>query len=153
MADMNDEDTTIADSIFIPYSTLISAVLTGLESEKDPRNLVISFELTRLILHMFGNDERFNKTISPFLEEIFENISCYYPIEFEPPKNDKFKITPKDLKDGLNKCFTASSLLASMTFPFILDKLTSANTHAKKESLTTLKLMMEELPLQKVREF
>lgn len=141
------------DKVLISYTTIISAVLSGIETEKDPRNLVVTFELMRLVLHMFGNSEKSLKTIEPFLEEIFENISCYYPIEFEPPKDDKFRITPKDLKDGLNKCIVASPLLADMSFPFILDKLASANTLAKSESVNTLKVMMLEYPIQKVREF
>ena len=146
-------ETSSDESKTIPYSTLVSAILTAIESEKDPRNLIESFKLTYLILSKFGNDPVSSKTIEPFLDEIFENISCYYPIEFEPPKNDKFKITPKDLKDGLNKCFIASPLISHMIIPFVLDKLTSANLLAKAESLNTLKLMIEELPIQKIREF
>lgn len=137
----------------IPYSTIVSAVLTAIESEKDPRNLLISFELTRLVLSLLGNDEESMKTLEPFIEEIFENISCYYPIEFEPPKNDKFKITSKELKDKLNNCFVSSPLLSSLAFPFVLEKLTSVTAFTKKESLRTLQLMIREYPIQKVREF
>jgi DNA repair/transcription protein MET18/MMS19 len=142
-----------AKPIKIPYTNVISAVLTAIESEKDPRNLLLSFELTRVVLKMVGNDENSFKTIEPFIEEIFENISCYYPIEFDPPKNDKFQITSKELKDRLNNCFVASPYLSSHAFPFILEKLTSAIAFTKKESLRTLQRMINELPIQNVREF
>ena len=152
--DISKEDgTNDCSNLLIPYSTIISAVLTAIESEKDPRNLIVSFELTRLILSILGNDEKYLSTIEPFLEEIFENISLYYPIEFEPPQNDKFKITSKELKDKLNRCFTSSPLLASYSFPFMLEKLSSASSVAKKESLKTLKLMVNELPIKIVRNY
>lgn len=152
--DISKEDGTNEDSsLLIPYSSIISAVLTAIESEKDPRNLVVSFELTRLILSILGNDEQSIPTIEPFLEEIFENISWYYPIEFEPPQNDKFKITSKELKDKLNRCFTASPLLASHSFPFMLEKLSSSSMVAKKESLKTLKLMISDLTIKVVRNY
>ena len=150
---VTDDSSKAANSVKIPYSNIISAISTAIESEKDPRNLVVSFSLTSQILAKFGNSDEGEETLKPFLEDIFENISCYYPIEFNPPKNDKFKITPKDLKDGLNKCFTATPLLANHTFPFIFDKLTAVGTLSKTESLVTLRLMIEELPIQKVREF
>lgn len=147
------DGTENSNAVTIPYSTIVSAVLTAIESEKDPRNLLVSFELTRLILNILGNDDTSVKIIEPFLEEIFENISCYYPIEFEPPKNDKFKITSKELKDRLNNCFVASPIIAPLAFPFILEKLTSVSAFPKKESLRTLQRMINELPIQKVREF
>lgn len=140
-------------SVMIPYTNVISAVLTAIESEKDPRNLLLAFELTRVVLKIVGRDEDSFRTIEPFIEEIFENISCYYPIEFEPPKNDKFQITSKELKDRLNNCFVVSPYLSSHAFPFILEKLTSFTAFTKIESLRTLQRMISELPIQKVREF
>ena len=70
-----------------------------------------------------------------------------------PPQNDKFKITSKELKDKLNRCFTASPLLASHSFPFMLEKLSSSSMVAKKESLKTLKLMISDLTIKVVRNY
>lgn len=133
-----DSDAGDDKNVMIPYSTIVSTVLTAIESEKDPRNLLLSFELSRLVLSILGNDDASIKILEPFIEDLFENISCYYPIEFEPPKNDKFRITSKELKDRLNNCFVASPLVAPLAFPFILEKLTSVTAFTKKESLRTL---------------
>ena len=65
------------------------------------------------------------KLIRPFIDEIFDKISCYFPINFVPPKNDKFNITPEILKEKLNRNFLASPLLIDSSFPFILDKVTA----------------------------
>jgi len=59
----------------IPYTNIISGVLTAIESEKDPRNLLLSFELTRIVLRLLGNDKEAYQTLKPFSEDIFENIS------------------------------------------------------------------------------
>jgi len=77
----------------------------------------------------------------PFLEDIFDRISCYFPINFEPPADDKFKISPKELKEKLARCFTSSSLLAGLAFPFILDKLGATQIETKLECFSLLQRM------------
>lgn len=100
--DTKENGTNQGDRGLISYTTVVSAVLTAIEGEKDPRNLILSFDLSRLVLLHLGNSDEGVAVLNPFLEEIFDIISCYYPIEFEPPKDDKFKITSKELKDRLN---------------------------------------------------
>lgn len=102
-------------------------MLSGVEEEKDPRNLVLTYDLIYFILRSYANTENSESSnlIEPFIEDLFDKVSCYFPINFEPPKEDKFKITPDELKEKLSKCFTASSHLAKHSFPFILDKLTA----------------------------
>ena len=66
----------------------ISAVLSGIQEEKDPRNLIITYDLIYFIMRTFGQQK--TNLIEPFIEDVFDKISCYFPINFEPPKNDKF---------------------------------------------------------------
>ena len=78
LQDQNGEEMEVEidnKPIKIPYTNIISAVMTAVESEKDPRNLLVSFELSRLVLKILSVDENSFKTIEPFVEEIFENIS------------------------------------------------------------------------------
>lgn len=43
------------------------------------------------------------------LEESFlDEIACYFPINFKPPKNDAHKITPEMLQSLLAKSMLAS---------------------------------------------
>jgi hypothetical protein len=44
--------------------------------EKDPRNLVILFNSIPIILSNFP--------LGPFVEDFFEVLSCYFPIDFSP---------------------------------------------------------------------
>lgn len=102
--------------------------MSGIDEEKDPRNLLITYDILYFILRQYAStleDSASIEIIKPFIDEIFDKISCYFPINFVPPKNDKYQITPELLKEKLARCFLASPLLASSAFPFILDKMTA----------------------------
>lgn len=74
-------------------SSYISAVLSGIDEEKDPRNLLITYDLLYFMLRQYASnieDVASIGVIKPFIDEIFDKISCYFPINFVPPKNDKY---------------------------------------------------------------
>jgi DNA repair/transcription protein MET18/MMS19 len=109
-------------------SVFISAVLEGIDEEKDPRNLIITYDIIYFMLRQYASkidDKPSEGLIKPFIDEIFDKISCYFPINFTPPKNDKYQINPEVLKEKLARCFLSSSMLAPSAFPFILDKMTA----------------------------
>ncbi|TNV84344.1 hypothetical protein FGO68_gene12695 [Halteria grandinella] len=116
----------------------VASVLSGIDEEKDPRNLLLTYDLIYFIMKEHGGKKSF---ILPFIDEIFDKISCYFPINFQPPKNDKYQITPDILKEKLARCFLSSPLLAPSAFPFILDKLTAQQTETKLECLGLLRDM------------
>lgn len=116
----------------------VGSVLSGIDEEKDPRNLLLTYDLIYFILKEHGQKR---DLIFPFIDEIFDKISCYFPINFQPPKNDKYQITPDILKEKLARCFLASPLLAPSAFPFILDKLTATQVETKLECLALLREM------------
>lgn len=105
-------------------SIYVSAVLSGIDEEKDPRNLLITYDLLYFTLREFDTLAH-RDMLKPFIDELFDKISCYFPINFVPPKNDRHQITPEILKEKLARCFLASPLLAPAAFPFILDKMTA----------------------------
>lgn len=47
-----------------------------MDAEKDPRNLVIAFTCARIVIQNFP--------LGVFVEEMFEVVSCYFPIDFSP---------------------------------------------------------------------
>ena len=75
-------------------------MLAAVESEKDPRNLVLCFDLTHFMLVNFMGPQcafyqEMAKEVREQLEEsFFDEIACYFPINFKPPKNDTHKISP-----------------------------------------------------------
>ena len=74
-------------------SSYISAMLSGIDEEKDPRNLLITYDLLYFLLRQYASnieDVTSTDIIKPFMDEIFDKISCYFPINFVPPKKNKY---------------------------------------------------------------
>ncbi|XP_059676893.1 MMS19 nucleotide excision repair protein homolog isoform X3 [Gavia stellata] len=61
-----------------------------MDGEKDPRNLLVAFQIVRDLIAK-------NYALGPFVEELFEVTSCYFPIDFTPPPNDPHGIQREDL--------------------------------------------------------
>ena len=65
---------------------------------------MIVFDILEYIL----KNSKFNSQIELYIEDLFDKLSAYFPISFEPPKNNKHKITAPMLKERLNACLTGS---------------------------------------------
>ncbi|XP_078589095.1 MMS19 nucleotide excision repair protein homolog [Branchiostoma floridae x Branchiostoma japonicum] len=104
--------------------------IQAMDGEKDPRNLIIAFSIARIAAQAFP--------IGTFTEELFEVISCYFPIDFTPPADDPHGVTREDLVLGLRQVLAATSKFAQFCVPMLLEKLSSDVTSAKLDSLHTL---------------
>ncbi|KAF5889112.1 MMS19 nucleotide excision repair protein, partial [Clarias magur] len=103
----------------------------AVDGERDPRNLLLAFQIARNIIHR-GYD--FNQ----FTEELFEVTSCYFPIDFTPPPNDPHGITQEDLILALRAVLTGTPRFAEFLVPLLIEKLDSDVQNAKVDSLLTL---------------
>ncbi|KAG7194314.1 uncharacterized protein KQ657_004526 [Scheffersomyces spartinae] len=104
-------------------------VATG---EKDPRNLLISFQLNSMI------NKSFSQLDPTLVEQLFDVCFCYFPITFTPPPNDPYGITSEQLKTGLRNAIASQSLYAKDLFPSLFEKLTSTNPTIRNDVLITL---------------
>lgn len=50
--------------------------LQSMDGEKDPRNLLLLFRIIPTVIANFKLD--------PFIEDFYEILSCYFPIDFNP---------------------------------------------------------------------
>ena len=66
-----------------------------------------------------------NFSLDPFEEDVFEAMSCYFPIDFSPPRGGSLEITKEDLVLGLRNCLSASELFAPLAMPLFIEKLDS----------------------------
>ena len=66
-----------------------------------------------------------NFSLDPFEEDVFEAMSCYFPIDFSPPRGGSLEITKEDLVLGLRNCLAASELFAPLAMPLFIEKLDS----------------------------
>jgi DNA repair/transcription protein MET18/MMS19 len=110
-------------------SDFIYAFIQSMDGEKDPRNLILCFECICLICQHFN--------LGPFVEETFEVFACYFPIDFTPPKNDKFVITQQMLINSLRKCFASTKQFAKFSIPLFMEKLNSSVTNSQLDAMLT----------------
>ncbi|OWF55073.1 MMS19 nucleotide excision repair protein homolog [Mizuhopecten yessoensis] len=111
-------------------SDFVLGYIQAMDAEKDPRNLVIAFHCATTIIRNFQ--------LGVFVEEMFEVVSCYFPVDFTPPPGDPNGVTKEDLILGLRGCLAASGQFGQYCCPLLLEKLSSDVTSAKVDSLRTL---------------
>lgn len=120
------------------YSELFVQSFINISSgEKDPRNLLLSFKLNQKINQTF----QFNFELDVhknFINDLFDNCFCYFPISFKPPKNDPYKISSDELKLQLRNTLTSQPLFAKDLFNNLFEKLTSTNPVVRNDVLLTL---------------
>ncbi|ODV84199.1 hypothetical protein CANARDRAFT_29352 [[Candida] arabinofermentans NRRL YB-2248] len=109
---------------------IIKSYLHLSKNEKDPKNLLISFELNTIVSSKFD--------IREYNEELFDSVFCYFPISFRAPENDPYKITGDQLKQGLRDCLSANDLYAKDSFPNLIEKLSSPSPNVKLDVLKTI---------------
>ncbi|SCV70456.1 BQ2448_1850 [Microbotryum intermedium] len=100
------------------------------EGEKDPRNLMLSFNLIKVILLEFD--------LTGSIEDLFDVTFCYFPITFNPPKDDPYGITSEDLIVALRHCLSATTHFGKLALPLFLDKMQAASEKAKRQTLQAL---------------
>ena len=120
------------------HSPLAKEYLHGflqcVEGETNPRNLKVIFDCwTILLTHL---------DCSIFLEDIFETLSCYFPIDFNQPKNNPHSVTREDLSAGLESSLASTDKFAPLAIPLFLEKLSSDLTEAKRDALAALRICL-----------
>uniref|UniRef100_A0A8D1NSX8 MMS19 nucleotide excision repair protein n=1 Tax=Sus scrofa TaxID=9823 RepID=A0A8D1NSX8_PIG len=102
-----------------------------MDGEKDPRNLLVAF---RIVHDLISRDY----SLGPFVEELFEVTSCYFPIDFTPPPNDPYGIQREDLILSLRAVLASTPRFAEFLLPLLIEKVDSELLSAKLDSLQTL---------------
>ncbi|CAE6522908.1 unnamed protein product [Rhizoctonia solani] len=104
------------------------------EGEKDPRNLLLAFNIARVIILEFD--------ITNHIDDIFDITFCYFPITFKPPPNDPYGITTEDLKSSLCACLSATPRFGPLALPLFLEKLSATAGNTKRDTLRTMSLCL-----------
>ncbi|KAB0399964.1 hypothetical protein E2I00_007394, partial [Balaenoptera physalus] len=102
-----------------------------MDGEKDPRNLLVAFRIVRDLISR-------DYSLGPFVEELFEVTSCYFPIDFTPPPNDPHGIQREDLILSLRAVLASTLRFAEFLLPLLIEKVDSEILSAKLDSLQTL---------------
>ncbi|KAF2884292.1 hypothetical protein ILUMI_21884 [Ignelater luminosus] len=108
----------------------IYGVISAMDGERDPRNLLYLFNWLPKFLKSF--------TFDHLTEEMFEVMACYFPVDFRAPTQDPNSISREALATSLSTCLCAIPEFAEYCFPLILEKLSSSLRIAKLDSLNIL---------------
>lgn len=115
------------------FATLFIQTYINIASgEKDPKNLLISFKLNRIIT------KNCNEIAKNFAQSLFDILFSYFPITFKPPKDDPYKITNVDLKIALRSAISSSDIFAVDAFGNLIDKLSATSPAIKNDTLLTI---------------
>uniref|UniRef100_A0A8D2LEG9 MMS19 nucleotide excision repair protein n=3 Tax=Varanus komodoensis TaxID=61221 RepID=A0A8D2LEG9_VARKO len=120
--------------------------IQAMDGEKDPRNLLLAFQIVRDIIEK-------GYALGPFAEELFEVTSCYFPIDFTPPPNDPHGIQRGDLIISLRAVLTSTPVFAEFLLPLLIEKMDSDVQSAKLDSLQTLTAACKIYGQKELKEF
>ncbi|CAG2102637.1 unnamed protein product [Medioppia subpectinata] len=120
-------------------------LLQLVEGERDPRCLLVVFRLMHSVIESLDLD--------PYTEDVFEVISCYFPILFTPTPDDEYGITKEDLSGELHRCFTACPQFAPFLFPLVLEKLESELITAKIDSYKVIEGVSRNYGYERINQF
>uniref|UniRef100_A0A0N4ZQQ7 MMS19 nucleotide excision repair protein n=1 Tax=Parastrongyloides trichosuri TaxID=131310 RepID=A0A0N4ZQQ7_PARTI len=100
-------------------SDVVLAFITASQGEKDPRILMKVF---KLFLHIVENF-----SLNRFVEEMFDIVCCYYPVDYTPPENDTIKISKEMLTSSCEKCLISTKAFVPYFHSFLQDRLTESD--------------------------
>lgn len=107
--------------------------IQSMDGERDPGCLLFLFKWIPDLLKFLPVGEA-------LIEELFDVISCYFPIDFRTPPElvGRKIVTREELAENLNKCLCALPAFDQFCLPLILEKLDSDVKLAKLDSLQLL---------------
>ena len=114
-------------------SALLSAFIAAVDGEKDPRCLVVVFDLAAFLLRQCDD-----AAVAACSDALFDVLGCYFPITFTPPSNDPHHITQMELKQALRRALTAHPSLNAQLIPLLLDKCDDTMSDVRLDALLTL---------------
>lgn len=98
----------------------IDQLLNAIEGEKDPRCLYRSLVLITLAYQAFSSS-----VTTDLAEKAFQFAGAYFPISFQPKKDDPFGITSGMLVTALERVFFCHQDVVLFSVPYFLEQLQS----------------------------
>lgn len=128
---------------------LIYSLVSILEGENNPDNLLLCFGMISYILKNFIE-------LDPFMDDIFEWLSSYYPVDYTPSEKEDgeaINIQRSDLVQALYDCFYATPSNSDNLQTLLLEKLDSNVMSSKLESLECLIKCYEQFPFTSIQKY
>lgn len=134
-------------------------MVQGIQGEKDPRNLLVCFDLTHFLVAEYMQPtgalakELAPEVLTQIEETFFDQVACYFPINFKPPKNnDQHRVTPEELRENHAKCMLASPLMLKHFVPFLLSKMAARQIETKVQTMEYLSKILQTFSREQLTE-
>lgn len=108
----------------------VYGVISFIDGERDPRALL---DLLKWLPKFITSVQ-----LGHLLEEMFEVVACYFPIDFKAPTQEKNAVTREQLAEVLGPCLCSTPDFAQSCIPLALEKFDSELMVAKLDSLELL---------------
>ncbi len=120
---------------------LTELIIVSIDGEKDPLCLMDGFKAAQMVLQTFeslGEQSVHQSMLEAASEEMFDILSCYFPVSFTPPEHDK-SITREDIAEALEVTLLAWRGFHSSVLDLVEEKISSIVKQAKKDSIHMLR--------------
>lgn len=120
---------------------LAELVVVSIDGEKDPRCLLAGFDVATHVMKLFASldsDSVHVEYMESVCEEMFDILSCYFPVAFTPSDDDEASITRDDLAQALQATLLAWPGFRTYVLDLVEEKMSSVMKQAKKDSLCLL---------------
>ncbi|XVE52023.1 hypothetical protein DITRI_Ditri02bG0087100 [Diplodiscus trichospermus] len=114
---------------------LIYGICEAVDGEKDPHCLMLTFHIIEVLSQLFPDP---CGRLASFGRDLFEILSCYFPIHFTHTKGEDAGIKRDDLARALMLAFSSTPLFEPFAIPLLLEKLSPSLPSAKVDSLRYL---------------
>lgn len=111
-------------------SPFLLGFMQSVEGETHPRHLLDIFtHWPRLI----GKID-----VSPVVEDVFDLLACYFPVDFDQPSGRNLGVSRADLAEALQEALVSTTLFAPFIWPLLFDKMGSDLPEAKVDAYRCL---------------
>ncbi|KAM7254505.1 hypothetical protein ACFE04_003885 [Oxalis oulophora] len=124
-----------ADAIASMGDFLIYGICEGIDGEKDPCCLMLTFHIVELLAQLFPDPAG---PLASFSEDLFEILGSYFPIHFIHSPGEDAEVKRDDLSRALMLAFSSTPTFEPFAIPLLLEKLSSSLPSAKLDSLKYL---------------
>ena len=114
-------------------SDFLTKFVAAIDGERDPRCLLETLPLHSCIVSRLGV-KKISDADPAMLEELFDVVSCYFPVTYTPPSSEKNPVLKEDLKAAVLKC-CCLPLFSEYAITFAMDKVQSPVGEVKIDSL------------------
>ena len=122
---------------------LAEGIAAAIDGEKDPRCLLRALRCAEIAATKIQD-----------AKIVFDALEPYFPISFEPPKNDPWRISPERLRRALRRALTATPTLADRAVGAALGKLLEDEEAIDpKDHAEALRLLAKALHLATLTKF